>query len=71
MKIPIKGTNYSRDLTNMALLCNDHKDARKFESEIAQARDSRTRADEINKLKAELSEMKMMLQTMMSKLDRG
>lgn len=62
MRIKIEGTKYSRDLTNNAVLCNDKSEVLKYEKELRQFRDNQLRDEEINKIKADVSEIKDMLQ---------
>lgn len=64
MKLKIKGTPYSRDLNNMAVLCSDKTIAMQYESELQKHRDNQFRDAEINKLKGELAEIKEMLQVL-------
>lgn len=62
MKLKIQGTKFSRDLKNMAVLCNDKSEVTKYESELKKFRENQARDEEINKLKNEISEIKEMLQ---------
>jgi len=68
MRVKIEGTQYSRDLTNMAVLCNDHTVKNTYEIELAKHHENLRRDKEINKLKNEISEIKSMLRTL---VDRG
>ncbi len=68
MRVKIEGTQYSRDLSNMAVLCNDHSVKNAYEIELAKHHENIRRDKEINKLKTELSEIKSMLKTL---IDRG
>lgn len=68
MKVKIEGTSYSRDLTNMAVLCSDRALKNEYETELARHHDNKRRDKEINNLKKEISEIKSMLQTL---IDRG
>jgi hypothetical protein len=68
MRVKIEGTQYSRDLTNMAVLCSDHSVKNEYEIELAKHHENLRRDKEINKLKTELSEIKSMLRTL---IDRG
>lgn len=62
MKLKIQGTKFSRDLNNMAVLCNDKSEVTRYESEMRKFRENQIRDEEINKLKNEISEIKEMLQ---------
>jgi hypothetical protein len=62
MKLKIEGTKYTRDLKNMAVLCNDLSEVIRYENELKNHQENIIRDEEINNLKAELSEMKQMLQ---------
>ena len=62
MKLKIEGTKFSRDLNNMAVLCNDKSEVTRYESEMRKYRENQIRDEEINKLKNEISEIKEMLQ---------
>lgn len=64
MRLKIPGTTFTRDLNNMAVLCNDRSVALKYESEMQKHRENVARDEEINRLRAEVSEMKEMLQTL-------
>lgn len=68
MRVKIEGTQYSRDLSNMAVLCNDHSVKNAYEVELAKYHENLRRDKEINKLKTEISEIKSMLKTL---IDRG
>jgi len=62
MKLKIDGTKYSRDLNNMALLCNDRSEVIRYETELKKHQENQLRDEEINKLKNEIAEIKGMLQ---------
>ena len=62
MKYKIAGTKYTRDLDNMAILCNDKTEITRYENEMSRHRENQHRDEEINKMKSELSEIKKMLQ---------
>lgn len=62
MRVKIEGTKYSRDLDNMAVLCNDRSEVVKYETELQKLRENQLRDEQINNLKAEISEIKQMLQ---------
>ena len=64
MKVKIDGTKYSRDLNNMALLCNDRSEVTRYEMELRKHQENQMRDSEINKIKAEISEIKEMLQVL-------
>jgi len=62
MKLKIEGTKYSRDLNNMAVLCNDRSEVIRYENELKKHQENLARDAEINKIKSELSEIKEMIQ---------
>lgn len=62
MRVKIEGTNYTRDLQTMAVLCHEQSEVLKYENQIKQHHDNMARDKEINKLKSEISEIKEMLQ---------
>lgn len=62
MRLKIQGTKFSRDLNNMAVLCNDKSEVTKYETELKKFRENKLRDEEINKLKDEITEIKQMLQ---------
>ena len=62
MKYKIAGTKYTRDLDNMAILCNDKTEITRYENEMRRHRENQHRDEEINNIKSELSEIKKMLQ---------
>ena len=64
MKYKIAGTKYTRDLDNMAILCNDKTEITRYENEMRRHRENQHRDEEINKMKSELSEIKQMLQVL-------
>ncbi len=68
MRLKIDGTKYSRDLGNMAVLCNDTSVKRAYEVELAKHHENKRRDKEINNLKKEISDIKSMIQTL---IDRG
>ena len=68
MRVKIEGTQYSRDLDNMAVLCNDHTVKNAYERELTKHYENLRRDKEITKLKNEISEIKSMLKTL---IDRG
>lgn len=68
MRMKIEGTKYSRDLGNMAVLCNDHSIKNAYEVELARYHENIRRDREINTLKKEISDIKSMLKTL---IDRG
>jgi hypothetical protein len=63
----IEGTKYSRDVGNMALLCSDLSVVRKYEATIQLKRENQRRDAEINSLKEDISEIKSMLQQILSR----
>lgn len=68
MKVQIEGTQYSRDLTNMAVLCTDNSIAEKYKRDLMSHYQNQRRDEEINMLKQEMSEIKTMLKEL---IDRG
>lgn len=68
MKVKIEGTKYSRDIKNMAVLCNDKSVAIAYNAELVKHLADKRRDEEINKLKQDMSDIKSMLQTL---IDRG
>lgn len=68
MKLKIEGTQYSRDMSNMAVLCDDHSVKNTYEIELAKHYENIRRDKEINSLKKEITDIKSMLQTL---IDRG
>ena len=64
MKHKIAGTKYTRDLDNMAILCNDKTEITRYENEMRRHRENQHRDEEINNIKSELSEIKQMLQVL-------
>ena len=64
MKYKIAGTKYTRDLDNMAILCNDKTEITRYENEMRRHRENQSRDDEINKMKSDISEIKQMLQAL-------
>jgi hypothetical protein len=64
MKYKIAGTKYTRDLDNMAILCNDKTEITRYENEMRRHRENQHRDEEINNIKSELSEIKQMLQVL-------
>lgn len=71
MKVKLDGTKYSRDLTNMALVCNDLSEVSKYENEMLKVADNRKRDSEINSLRAELIELKSMLTKALDQSNKG
>lgn len=61
MHIKIKDTKYSRDLSNMAVLCNDPIEVTKYQQELKRRKETRLRDEEINNLKNEVAEIKSLL----------
>lgn len=71
MRVPVKGTKFSRDLNNRALVCTDKSEVTKYEAEMAKQRQNDARDAEINTIKAELAEIKILMLAALQKLDRG
>ena len=63
----IEGTKYSRDVGNMALLCSDLSVVREYEAAMQAKRENQRRDKEINSLKEDISEIKSMLQQILSR----
>lgn len=68
MEFKIKDTKYSRDLNNMAVLCNDSNEVKKYEREMQKRREERSRDKEINNLKNDVAEIKSMLQKIIERI---
>jgi len=68
MRVKIEGTKYSRDLTSMAVVCDDLSVVRAYNAELLKNQADKRRDSEINKLKQEVSEIKSMIQFL---IDRG
>lgn len=71
MRVPVKGTKFARDLNNRALVCTDKSEVTKYEAEMAKQRQNDARDAEINNIKAELAEIKILMLAALQKLDRG
>jgi hypothetical protein len=71
MKIGVKGTKFARDMSNRALLCTDKSEVTRYEAEMAKHKQNEARDAEINNIKADLAELKILLQAALQKLDRG
>jgi|APGre2960657404_1045060.scaffolds.fasta_scaffold180746_2 hypothetical protein len=68
MKFKIEGTKFSRDVDTMAILCNDRGEVTRYENELRKHQENLARDIEINKIKSDISEIKLMLQSL---IDRG
>jgi hypothetical protein len=68
MKVKIEGTSYTRDLSNMAVLCSDRSVAQKYQAEMRKHLGDKKRDQEINRLKQDVADIKSMLQLL---IDRG
>lgn len=64
MRVKIEGTKYSRDLSNMAVLCNDRSEVSRYESEMRKHKQNKSRDEELNTLKKEVAELKSLLQVL-------
>lgn len=64
MRVKIEGTKYSRDLSNMAVLCNDRSEVSRYESEMRKHKQNTSRDEELNTLKKEVAELKSLLQVL-------
>jgi hypothetical protein len=67
MKYKIEGTKYARDSSNMAVLCTDRTEVYKYQNELEKHKENQLRDAEINTLKSEISEIKNMLQQILSR----
>jgi len=67
MRNKIAGTGYVRDSKTNAIFCVDSKLKSKYEHEMARADAEKARDMEINNLKSEISEIKQMLQQLLSR----
>jgi hypothetical protein len=63
----VEGTKYARDSSNMALLCTDRTEVLKYQNELEKHKQNQLRDAEINTLKSEISEIKNMLQQILSR----
>jgi len=71
MKLKIEGTKYSRDISNMAVLCSDRSVVDDYQRELIKHAENRRRDQEINKLKSDISEIKSMLETLLNRGSNG
>ena len=71
MKLKIEGTKYSRDISNMAVLCSDYSVIDEYQREVLKNMENRRRDQEINKLKKDISEIKSMLETLLNRGSNG
>lgn len=67
MQYKIKGTPYTRDLNNRAVLCDDKSEVLRYEAEMKKLRENRSRDMEINKLKNDVAEIKALLQQLVER----
>lgn len=68
MHYRIKGVKYSRDLDNMAVLCEDKSEITRYQTEIRKQQENRLRDIEINNLKNDVAEIKALLKQI---IERG
>ena len=68
MEVKIKNTKFSRDLGNMAVLCNDPAEVRKYNQEMEKRRQQYARDVEINNLKSEVAEIKTLLKQIIERI---
>lgn len=68
MQFKIKGTKYTRDVDNMAVLCNDISEVRKYNTEMQKQKENMIRDIEINNLKNDVAEIKALLKQI---IERG
>lgn len=71
MKFRIKNTPFKRDLTNMAVLCSDRSVKAKYEQQVAMVNENKSRDEEINRLKSDITEIKSMLQSLLNRGQNG
>ncbi len=67
MRSKIGDTGYVRDTRNNGVFCADISMKKKYEVEMARANAEKARDAEINNLKSEISEIKQMLQQLLSR----
>jgi hypothetical protein len=67
MLYQIKGTKYVRDLNNMAVLCGDDKEVTRYQKEMQKMQLERQRDLEINNLKNEVAEIKVLLKQLVER----
>jgi hypothetical protein len=67
MQFKIKGTKYTRDIDNMAVLCNDISEVRKFKTEMQKHKENVIRDIEINNLKNDVAEIKSLLKQLVER----
>jgi hypothetical protein len=68
MHYQIKGTKYVRDLSNMAVLCGDTSEVRRYNTEMRKMQQEQQRDLEINNLKNEVAEIKALIKQL---IERG
>ena len=68
MHYQIKGTKYVRDLSNMAVLCGDTSEIRRYNKEMQKMQQEQQRDLEINNLKNEVAEIKALIKQL---IERG
>lgn len=68
MEVKIKDTKFSRDLTNMAVLCNDPAEVRKYKQEMEKRRQIHNVNAEINNLKSDVAEIKSLLNKILERI---
>jgi hypothetical protein len=67
MRHKIPGTKFSRDAKTRAILCNDLTEKRKYEIELQKVKSDARRDEEINNLKRDISDIKEMLEALLSR----
>lgn len=68
MHYRVKGVAYSRDLDNMAILCEDKSEIVRYNNEMKKIQENRVRDMEINNLKTDIAEIKALLKQI---IERG
>lgn len=68
MHYRIKGVKYSRDLDNMAVLCEDKSEVIRYQTEVRKQQENYRRDIEINSLKNDVAEIKALLKQI---IERG
>lgn len=67
MRYKIPGTKFSRDVKTRAILCNDLAEKSRYEIELEKIKNDARRDEEINNLKRDISDIKEMLQALLSR----
>lgn len=64
MRVKIEGTKYSRDLSNMAVLCHDKSEVVRYESDVKKHKQNQARDEELNNIRNEIAELKSLMQVL-------